>query len=91
MSRRDGLEVVTMADLVAGDVVHTEGMRVRLGEVIRFDDPNGRPWRGSSWSGVVLNLGEVLAAGNVPASFLPGGAWRVQSADWVEWAREVQP
>lgn len=77
------------SELVAGDVVRTHGMRVRLGEVklssVHPDDHNGIHYS----VGEILNLEAVLAERFVPAGFIADGKWTVQANDLVSWVVEV--
>lgn len=65
--------------LKTGDLVLTDGMRVRLGPVKTWSSQHGTVY---GFEGTVENLPEVLAAGHVPASFLQTTKW-VDAEGWV--------
>jgi hypothetical protein len=72
--------------LRAGMVVRTHGMRVRLDSLVTWTD---RGHRVAAWTGPVLNMADVKAAGFVPASFVRDGTWTVQGNDLATWTVEI--
>jgi len=87
----------TSGELRAGDIVRVHGMRVRLDEPNPPHSTNTDDDVVHSWTGTVLNLADVHAAGHVPRLFLQRwaglsllreDAWTVQGTNAVR--RDVE-
>jgi hypothetical protein len=80
-------------ELAPGDIVLAHGMRVLLrheGTKQTYNRPTADGYRTVvSWTGEVLNLDEVLAAGTVPPSFIREGFWVIQGNELAQWYIET--